>query len=146
MGYLRGLMESRPLLSRVPDQTLIAGDAGAGAEHTRAIRGDGYAMVYSPTGKPFRVNLEKLTGKEVKAAWFDPRSGKTTAVGQFAREGKCEFIPPGEPRVGNDWVLLLDDPQRGLELTARMGKTATLSAGGGPSLIAHPRAVLTLQP
>jgi hypothetical protein len=106
-------MEARPILSRVPDQTLIAGDAGTGAEHTRATRGDGYALVYSPTGKPFRVNLEKLTGKQVKAWWFDPRTGKTTAAGhQFAREGEREFTPPGKPDVGNDWVLLLDDPQR----------------------------------
>lgn len=113
MGYLRVLMESRPMLDRVPDQTLIAGDAGAGAEHIRAARGDGYALFYAPIGKPFRVRLDKLTGKQVKAWWFDPRTGQTTVAGQFAREGEREFTPPGEPRVGNDWVLLLDDPERG---------------------------------
>ncbi len=114
MGYLRRLMESRPLLSRVPDQALIAGDAGVGAEHTRATRGDGYALVYSPTGKPFRVNLEKLTGQEVKAAWFDPRTGSSRVIGQFRREGERDFTPPGESGVGNDWVLALDDPARKL--------------------------------
>ena len=44
-----------------------------------ATRGDGFALVYSPTGKPFRVNLEKLTGKQVQAWWFDPRTGSFIA-------------------------------------------------------------------
>ena len=83
-------------------------------EHVAALRGDGYALIYTPTGKPFRVRLDKLTGKQVKAWWFDPRTGKPRVIGQFPREGEREFTPPGEPGVGNDWVLALDDPQRGL--------------------------------
>ncbi len=113
MGYLRGLIESRPFLTQTPDQTLIAGDSGTGADHICALRGDGYAMIYTPTGKSFRVRLEKLTGKEVKAGWFDPRTARTTLIGQFPKSGDREFTPPGLPGVGNDWVLVLDDPNRG---------------------------------
>ena len=58
--------------------------------------------------------MDKLTGKDVKAWWFDPRTGRSHVVGQFPREGEREFTPPGEPGVGNDWVLALDNPQRGL--------------------------------
>ncbi len=108
MGYLRRLLESRPMLSRVPDQTLIASDAGAGSDHLRALRGDGYAMIYTPTGRPFRARLDKLTGQQVTAWWFNPRTGQTTALGQFARGNERAFAPPGEPGVGHDWVLGLD--------------------------------------
>lgn len=109
MGHLRRLMESRPFPTQQPDQTLLAGDAGAGAEHVRALRGDGYACIYTPTGKPVRVRLDKLTGPEVLAWWFDPRAGAATPTGQFAREGERVFTPPGAPGVSNDWVLVLDD-------------------------------------
>jgi len=113
MGYLRGLMESRPVLSRVPDQSLLASDPGDDADHVAATRGDGYAMIYTPDGKPFKVHLDRLSGKQVRACWYDPRTGKARAIGQFERQGDREFVPPGTPGVGNDWVLVLDDPQAG---------------------------------
>jgi hypothetical protein len=79
-------------------------------EHLAALRGEGYALVYTPSGKPFRVRLDKLKGREVQAWWFDPRTGESQAAGQFACEGEREFAPPGQPGAGNDWVLALDDP------------------------------------
>ncbi|HYG36710.1 MAG TPA: glycoside hydrolase family 140 protein [Clostridia bacterium] len=115
MGLLRALIESRPYQTQVPDQTLLASEPGNDVDHLAALRGDGYAMIYTPTGKPFRVRLDKLTGKRVKAYWFDPRTGKCTKIGGFARKGEREFNPPGEPAIGNDWVLMLEDPRRGLK-------------------------------
>ncbi len=114
MGYLRGLMESRPFLTQVPDQSLLASGPAEDLDHVAALRGDGYAMVYTPSGKPFTVRLGTLEGKQVKACWYDPRTGKATVIGQFDRQGDREFVPPGTPGVGNDWVLVLDDPGRGL--------------------------------
>jgi hypothetical protein len=76
------------------------------------LRGEGYALVYTPTGKPFRVRLDRLSGRELQAWWFDPRTGESRAAGRFARERNREFVPPGQPGAGNDWVLALDDPER----------------------------------
>lgn len=112
MGWLRALIESRPTSSRRPDQSLIAGDPGTGEEHMRALRADGSALIYSPTGKPFQVNLEKLAAEQVRASWFHPRTGAMKAAGEFSRTGTQRFTPPGEPGVGNDWVLVMDDAQR----------------------------------
>jgi hypothetical protein len=109
MGYLRGLMESRPIRGLRPDQSLIVGEVGTGAEHLRSLRAEGYALIYTPTGRPFRVRLATFSGQQVKAWWFDPRTGKTSAAGQFPTEGEREFTPPGQPGVGKDWVLALDD-------------------------------------
>jgi hypothetical protein len=108
MGHLRRLMESHPSLSRVPDQTLIAGDPGTGPQHVRATRGNGYALVYTPTGRALEISLGKISGETVKAAWFNPRSGETTALGDVENHGRRAFDPPGEEGPGRDWVLVLE--------------------------------------
>jgi hypothetical protein len=94
----------------VPDQLLIAGDTLKGTDHIQACRGDdgSYAFIYSASGKPFTVDLSKLTGERLEAWWYDPRTGAATNAGDLAREGKRVFTPPSSGR-GNDWVLVVDD-------------------------------------
>jgi hypothetical protein len=114
MQFARVLLESRPVLARIPDQSVLASDPGQGTDHVQATRaGDGsYAFVYSASGQPFTVNLEKLSGTRLHASWYDPRSGKTTAIATFQRVGRKEFQPPSRGE-GRDWVLILDDEARG---------------------------------
>jgi hypothetical protein len=114
MGHVRRLLLSRPFLSRIPDATLVAAGQGERADHVEATRDrDGaYAFVYVPTGRPVTVDLARLSGTRVKAWWFDPRTGDATAIGEWPREGRREFTPPGAPGRGNDWVLVLDDASR----------------------------------
>jgi len=110
VGYARRLLESRPYLSRVPDQTLLMGSDGEGPNHRQATRdAEGtYAMVYSGSGRPFTVNLSKLTGAVLRAWWFDPRTGEAHPAGEGKNEGPREFRPPSEGE-NCDWVLVLDD-------------------------------------
>src|SRR2546428_707193 len=60
MQHLRHLIESRPYLARIPDQTLLASDAGKDGDHVQATRAsDGsYAFIYIPSGKPISVHLD----------------------------------------------------------------------------------------
>ncbi len=109
MTHVRALMETRPMLSRVPDQSLIAGDAGSGGDHVVATRGDGYAFFYTPAGKPFVVNAGKVAPGKLRGSWFDPRSGKLSDAGEFDGKGQREFRPPGTPGRGNDHILIVDD-------------------------------------
>jgi hypothetical protein len=113
MHHLRALMESRPFLTRIPDQSLIAGGAGEGAHHVQATRdADGsYAMVYVPTGgQTVAVDTSKLSGRRLKAWWYDPRTGKAHALeGSVPVGGKAELT---SPREAPDWVLVLDDAAR----------------------------------
>jgi hypothetical protein len=113
MGHLRRLIESRPFLSRIPDQSLLASNAGEGADHIQATRDTHgkFAFVYSASGRPFTVDLSKLSGKMLNAFWFDPRNGEAKLFEQFARGGQREFMPPTSG-AGNDWVLVLDDAAR----------------------------------
>lgn len=108
MKHLKDLMLSRSYFDRVPDQTLIAGKNGDQYERVIGTRGEEFAMLYTYTGKNFNVQMGKIDGDEVKASWFDPRTGKTTAIATFENKGIKEFNPPGEPKNGNDWVLVLE--------------------------------------
>jgi hypothetical protein len=113
VGYAGALIESRPMLARIPDQSILASEVEAGADRVRATRGEDYAFVYVPTGKPVRVKLDLLSGKELAAWWFDPRTGAARRIGTVANRGEREFTPPGTPGRGNDWVLVLDDAAKG---------------------------------
>jgi len=106
MRHLRTLMESRPALSRVPDQSLLA-DNYAGSNYMAATRGEAYAFVYIPNGLAANVVLGKVAGTRVNASWFDPRTGSWIDAGERANEGAATYVPPSAGR-GNDWVLVLD--------------------------------------
>ncbi|MFL6449220.1 MAG: putative collagen-binding domain-containing protein [Bryobacteraceae bacterium] len=82
MRFLRRLIESRPVLSRNPDSELVT-NALDGADHISAARGDGYAFVYDAQGRPFTVNLKRISGQRIKAWWFNPRSGDKQALGEL---------------------------------------------------------------
>jgi hypothetical protein len=111
MKYLRRLLESRPFLSRVPDQSLLTSDAGNGTDHIQATRGDGYIFVYSASGKPFTLNGSKISGKQFNGYWYSPRAGTHVPAGHWNNTGTREWTPPTNGR-GNDWVLVLDDAAR----------------------------------
>jgi hypothetical protein len=116
MRHGRALMESRPFLTRVPDPSIVVTGPvptslpGAGRYQFVATRdSDGsYAMVYAPVGRPFRVRMNVLAGTQVRAWWFNPRTGGATAFGTFSNSGERDFTPP-EPGEMLDWVLVLDD-------------------------------------
>lgn len=116
MQHGRALIESRPFLDRIPATDVIVADRvetvvpGAGLYRFVATRDSAgtYAMVYVPVGRPVAVRLQVIRGPRVKAWWFDPRTGKAEAIGNFAAEGERTFVPP-TPGEALDWVLVLDD-------------------------------------
>jgi hypothetical protein len=114
MKYLRELMESRPFLDRVPDQEQLA-ENYPGANHQQATRGLDYAFFYSPCGLKIKVNMGRISCEKVRAAWFDPRTGESTGIGEFDNTGIVDFMPPSSGR-NNDWVLILDDASNNYSL------------------------------
>ena len=116
MQFGRALIESRPFLTRIPDDSIIVTDRvptsvpGAGRYHFAATRDtDGtYAMVYAPIGRSFKVRMDAIKGPKVMAWWFNPRNGKATSIGTFDNKGEREFMPPDKGEM-IDWVLVLDD-------------------------------------
>jgi hypothetical protein len=110
MKYLRRLMESRPMLDRVPDQTLIKDALGAN-DRIQATRGKDYLFVYTTQGKPVTLNMGKISGKEVIAFWYNPKNGESKDIGRFPNNGQQVFTPSGIG-YGDDWVLVIDDATR----------------------------------
>jgi hypothetical protein len=116
MRHGRALLESRPFLTRIPDDSIIVTDRvatsvpGSGRYRFVATRDDAgaFAMVYAPIGRKFRVRMDKVAGPHVKAWWFNPRDGKATTIGIFENRGERDFTPP-DPGEMLDWVLVLDD-------------------------------------
>jgi Protein of unknown function (DUF4038)/Putative collagen-binding domain of a collagenase len=123
MQHARALLESRPVVARIPDQSLLASAPGRGADHLQATRADdgSYAFIYSPSGRPFTVDLEKLSGHRLRASWYDPRNGKVKAIGTLLRAGRKEFQPPSAGS-GHDWVLVLDDESLGYPKPGETGR------------------------
>jgi len=119
MQFGRRLIESRPFLTRIPDQSIIMPDSvptsvpGAGRYAFVATRdSDGtYAMVYAPVGRSFKVRMTTIKGQRVKAWWYNPRTGEATAIGEFQNSGDREFTPPNNGEM-LDWVLVLDDASK----------------------------------
>lgn len=111
--HARALLESRPYLARVPDQSLLASPEGSGPDHVQATRAsDGsYALIYAASGAPFTVRLDKLAGPDLRAWWFDPRTGRAQEFGTFAATATREFAPPARGK-NSDWVLVLDEATR----------------------------------
>jgi len=115
MQYARKLLESRPFLTRIPDDSLIVSSdiptamPGTGTRHFAATRDESgsYAMVYAPVGRPFSVHMDKISGP-VRAWWFNPRNGEATLIGELPNTGVRQFLPP-DPGEEIDWVLVLDD-------------------------------------
>jgi hypothetical protein len=119
MQHARALLQSRPFLARVPDPTIVVtgrvptSQPGAGRYFFAATRDAAgtYAFVYAPAGRAFAVRMNAITGRAVKAWWFDPRTGEATSIGTFDNTGERAFTPPGRGEMV-DWVLVLDDASK----------------------------------
>ena len=112
MKYVKDLILSRPYFERIPDQGVVADSAREKYERVLATRGREYLMAYTYTGRPFRIRMGSITGRNVKAWWYNPRNGEASEIGVLENGGTREFRPPGVPSVGNDWVLVLDDASK----------------------------------
>ena len=118
--HARALLESRPFLTRMPDNSLIVpanvpnGIPGAGTKFMNATRSmDGaYGMIYSATSRSYVLNPQSLSGKTFQFWWFNPRDGGHVNLRLFPRSSLIEVTPPfkGEDL---DWILVIDDAAQG---------------------------------
>lgn len=133
MRHARALLESRPFLSRIPDDSMILPAArrgavpGAGIRRMVATRDrEGrYAMVYGPAGYTFKLRLDWLAPecRRAVAWWFNPRTGEASRAGEFDRVAERSFTPPTEGEL-LDWVLVIDDAAAGFPPPGASGRAA----------------------
>jgi hypothetical protein len=122
-GYARRLFESRAYQKLIPDQSILVGEAGAGADHIQAARAEdgSFLFVYTPTGQPLTIQLHKISGGRIRAFWFDPRTGNASLIAELPSLGTRKFEPPSKGR-GHDWVLVLDDGAKNFPKPGEMKK------------------------
>lgn len=106
MRFLKEFMLSRGFERRRPAAEIII-DNGQRYDRIPVLRGPGYVVAYTYTGRVFRMRLGEIDGQRVSASWYSPRDGKSVAVGSLDNRGEARFDPPGRAAPGNDWVLLL---------------------------------------
>lgn len=109
--HARRLIESRPFLSRIPDQSMIVPDYFPETDYIVATRGDGYAFIYFPTGWRAGIILDKIGPAQLNISWYDPRAGEIRFVEKVPGKGIKYFTPPSNGR-GNDWLLVIDDASK----------------------------------
>lgn len=124
MIHLRRLMESRPMLGRIPDAALVIDPVTPDRatcnpapipcgvpDHVQASRdADGrFAMIYVPGGqRSVTVDPRRLSGRQLVAWWYDPRDGRAHRIGRYDRQARFTVTTP----PGQDWVLVIDDAAR----------------------------------
>jgi hypothetical protein len=115
VGFMRRLFELRPWYKLVPDQSVIAAGQGEGEDLVRAARAEdgSFLLAYLPTGKPVSIKMSQVSGKTVKAQWYDPREGTWKKIGEYPNTGDREFVAPSQGER-SDWVLVLEDAAKGL--------------------------------
>ena len=120
MGHVRRLFESRPWQLLVPDQSLIVKGQASRGRHIQAARAEdrSFAMAYLPQGGSITVDTSKLSGSKMKAYWFNPRNGNAKLLGEYPLGSVREFKTPSG-RKTSDWVLVLEDADRGYAMPGR---------------------------
>jgi len=111
-GYLRKLIESRPQLTRIPDQKIIEKGQGEKGEYICATRDSigSYIMIYIPFGKTITVNTESVKSKDLFIWWFNPRTSEVIIHGLISNQLRIDFTTPS-PGFEQDWVLIIDNPE-----------------------------------
>ena len=102
MLHLKTVLTSKPLDNRVPDQSLLLSDTGRADRNGEATyivsaraQNGSYAFVYTTQGSSFELDLPRLAGDQVRAQWFDPRTGSYTDAGTFATSAPSHLRPAG---------------------------------------------------
>jgi hypothetical protein len=60
----------------------------------------------------FTIDMGKISGDKVTTYWYNPRSGVSALIGEYANTGTQAFHPPSSG-IDNDWILVMDDKNAG---------------------------------
>lgn len=111
MQYFIQFFSGLPWWELAPDQRhqfVVKGYGGYGKLNyiTTAVTGDKkLAVCYMTSRQTITVDLTKMEGSTVEAAWFNPREGTMTQAGKFNKKAMQDFTPPAT----GDWILIIKE-------------------------------------
>ena len=108
--YMKELLLSFPWQKIINDQSIILNKNLEDSTHIVCAIGNkkDFILSYTPIGKPIKLDLSKMNAREVKAFWYNPRSGKSVKIGEYKVTDTPEFKPWSVGR-GSDFVLVVFD-------------------------------------
>lgn len=107
MKFVRKLMESKPLLDRIPEQSILIGPNESPGERVQVTRGEKYVFVYSSIGKSFNLKMGVIPGEKASFYWINPRNGEHSKKSTLLNSGVQTFTPPSKG-YGLDWIMVLE--------------------------------------
>lgn len=108
MRHLRALLEQEMGRDLKPNLDLLHFNR-TGANRMAALQNRENAYIYLPNGLYVDVVMRYIEGKQIRAAWFCPRTGERTEASSNAavlNQGIERYTAPTSGR-GNDWILIL---------------------------------------
>lgn len=89
VGYLRKLIESRPSLGRIPDNSIILEGQGDKEEKAIAFRDadSTYLMAYFPVAKEFQLSTDGIKSENIRVWLYNPALGKAISFGTIQNLG-----------------------------------------------------------
>ncbi len=113
MRWIRRLFTAYPFAELQPTQSLVIdGPTHGGSKIRAAMAANGsFALIYSPRGTNFTVDLTRFSSGWLKEIWYDPRYGTAHHVHTTSNTGMQTYAPPSSGR-GQDWILILADADR----------------------------------
>ncbi len=113
MRHLRTLIESKPYLTRIPDQALLKQGPkeewrhiAVTSDRTPGQKNATFIMAYFPHNVEATFDTSALGKPKLRVAWFDPRTGETHTQDVRDNTGELKITPPGQLHP-IDWVLVL---------------------------------------
>jgi hypothetical protein len=107
MKFVRNLMESKPILERIPDQSLLIDSNESPSERIQVTRGKEYVFIYSSIGKAFSLKMGVIPGEKAFFYWLNPRNGEKSIRNSILNSAVQTFTPPSKG-YGQDWVMVLE--------------------------------------
>jgi len=113
---LKKLVDSREWHKLIPDidHDIVISGTGSGETYVAAaLTSDANTLIaYIPKdAEPVSIAMNKITGRQTRAWWFDPRTGETAHIGDFPAKGSRIFQKPDSL----DWVLVIDSASTGFK-------------------------------
>lgn len=108
MGVMRTFFTKYPWHQLIPEPGLLVSDNTHDSGYCAAAlaKDSSFAVVYSPLGKSFVLDLQLISGDRLSVCWFNPRNGESTETQTIEKNNSHTFISPGSGR-GEDWLLVI---------------------------------------
>ncbi|MGC9341343.1 MAG: glycoside hydrolase family 140 protein [Bacteroidales bacterium] len=108
MMFMKNLFTSLPWQQLENDQKLILSENPENQDYIMSAidKEKNFIIVYIPRGHEFQLDLSDLNEEDLKAYWFNPRSGELHFEGNYKSSDKPVFKPWSTGR-GSDFVLVV---------------------------------------